>query len=77
MPPAACFRARWARAATKGGGALTLSQAADIVGAWSLVHGFAMLLLDGRLKPLMARLPPGTDADALLGAIFIRARPKA
>ena len=28
-----------------------------------------MLLLDGRLKPLMARLPAGTDADALLGAV--------
>ena len=55
---------------------LTLPQAADIVGAWSLVHGFAMLLLDGRLKSLLARLPPGTDADALLSAIFTRARPK-
>jgi AcrR family transcriptional regulator len=53
---------------------LTLPQAAAIVGAWSLVHGFAMLLLDGRLKPLLARLPPGSDADALLGAIFTRAR---
>lgn len=49
---------------------LTLPQAADIVAAWSLVHGFAMLLLDGRLKPFLARLPPGTDEDALLGAIF-------
>jgi AcrR family transcriptional regulator len=49
---------------------LTMAQAADIVAAWSLVHGFAMLLLDGRLKPLMARLPAGTDADALLEAIF-------
>ena len=46
----------------------------SIIGPWSLVHGFAMLLLDGRLKPLMSRLPPGTDADALLGAIFTRAR---
>lgn len=53
---------------------LTLAQAASIIGAWSLVHGFAMLLLDGRLKPLMARLPPGIDADALLGAIFSGAR---
>jgi len=53
---------------------LTLPQAADIVGAWSLVHGFAMLLLDGRLKTLLSRLPPGTDTDALLGAIFTRAR---
>ncbi|MSP49878.1 MAG: TetR/AcrR family transcriptional regulator [Alphaproteobacteria bacterium] len=50
--------------------ALTLPQAAEIVVAWSLVHGFVMLLLDGRLKPLLARLPPGTDTDALLAAVF-------
>jgi AcrR family transcriptional regulator len=56
--------------------ALTLPQAASIVGAWSLVHGFAMLLLDGRLKPLLARLPPDTDADDLLTAIFDAKRPK-
>ena len=55
---------------------LTLPQAASVVGAWSLVHGFAMLLLDGRLKALMARLPPGTDANALLGAIFAARQPK-
>ena len=55
---------------------LTLSQAASVVGAWSLVHGFAMLLLDGRLKALMARLPPGTDPNALLGAIFAARQPK-
>ena len=74
-PPAACSRARSVRAATRRWRRrLTLPQAADIVGAWSLVHGFAMLLLDGRLKPLLARLPPGTDADALLGAIFTGAR---
>src|SRR5260221_10507441 len=30
---------------------LTLSRAAQIAAAWSLVHGFAMLMLDGRLKP--------------------------
>ena len=55
---------------------LTLSHAASVVGAWSLVHGFAMLLLDGRLKTLMARVPPGTDADALLTAIFDGRRSK-
>jgi AcrR family transcriptional regulator len=55
---------------------LTLPQAASIVGAWSLVHGFAMLLLDGRLKPLLARLPAGVDADTLLAAIFGGARSK-
>lgn len=54
---------------------LTLAQAASIVGPWSLVHGFAMLLIDGRLKPLMARLPPGTDADALLGAVLHTGEP--
>jgi len=50
--------------------ALTLPQAAQIVAAWSLVHGFAMLLLDGRLKPLLARLPAGVDSKTLLAAIF-------
>jgi AcrR family transcriptional regulator len=55
---------------------LTLTQAASIVAAWSLVHGFAMLLLDGRLKGLLTRLPPGTDADALLAAIFSLRRPE-
>jgi hypothetical protein len=34
------------------------------------VHGFAMLLLDGRLNAIMARLPAGTTSDRLLGAIF-------
>jgi len=56
--------------------ALTLPQAAGIVAAWSMVHGFAMLLLDGRLRPLLARLPPGVDADALLAAIFSGAKSK-
>ena len=49
---------------------LTLPQAAQIVAAWSLVHGFAMLLLDGRLTPLLARLPPGADAETLLAEVF-------
>jgi AcrR family transcriptional regulator len=55
--------------------ALTLPQAAGIAAAWSLVHGFAMLLLDGRLKGLLARLPPGADADTLLSAILTGPRP--
>jgi AcrR family transcriptional regulator len=50
--------------------ASTLSQAAQITAAWSLVHGFAMLMLDGRLKPLVARMPDGTDEMALLAAIL-------
>jgi hypothetical protein len=39
------------------------------------VHGFAMLLLDGRLKPLLGRLPPGTDEATLLAAILSGSRP--
>jgi AcrR family transcriptional regulator len=49
---------------------LTLAQAADITAAWSLVHGFAMLMLDGRLKPLIARTRGATDEMTLLGAIL-------
>jgi len=45
---------------------MTLTQAAHIAGVWSLVHGFAVLLLDGRLGRVMARLPPSTGADAQL-----------
>lgn len=52
------------------GGALSLEQAAAIARAWSLVHGFTMLLLDGRLTDILHRLPEGTDADALLDAML-------
>lgn len=52
------------------GGALSLEQAAAIARAWSLVHGFTMLLLDGRLTDILHRLPEGTDADALLNAML-------
>ena len=45
---------------------------ARMVGAWSLVHGFAMLLLDGRLAPVLERLQPGTDAMALLDMVLRR-----
>jgi AcrR family transcriptional regulator len=54
---------------------LTLSRAARIAGAWSLVHGLSMLLLDGRLKPLISRLPAGTDDAALVVAIFSASDP--
>jgi len=49
---------------------LTLPQAADIVAAWSLVHGFAMLLLDRRLDFILTRTQSGTTADKLLEAIL-------
>jgi AcrR family transcriptional regulator len=49
---------------------LSLLQAAHVASAWSLVHGFAMLLLDGGLKRVMAGLPPGTDPDTLLATML-------
>jgi AcrR family transcriptional regulator len=53
--------------------ALSLGQAADIARAWSLVHGFTTLLLDGRLSDILHRLPKGTDAGMLLDAMLKRA----
>jgi AcrR family transcriptional regulator len=50
--------------------ALSLDQAAAIARAWSLVHGFTMLLLDGRLSDILRRLPEGTDAETLLDAML-------
>ena len=38
--------------------------------AWSLVHGFTTLLLDGRLTKILCRLPEGTDAETLLDAML-------
>jgi AcrR family transcriptional regulator len=51
--------------------ALSLDQAAEIVRAWSLVHGYTMLLLDGRLTDIIERLPAGTDAETLFGAMLM------
>ena len=50
--------------------ALSLDQAAAIVRAWSLVHGFTMLLLDDRLSDVLRRSPAGTDAETLLEAML-------
>jgi AcrR family transcriptional regulator len=50
--------------------ALSLDQAAAITRAWSLVHGFTMLLLDDRLSDILRRLPKGTDAETLLDAML-------
>jgi AcrR family transcriptional regulator len=50
--------------------ALSLEQAAAIARAWSLVHGFTMLLLDDRLSDILRRLPDGTDAETLLDAML-------
>jgi AcrR family transcriptional regulator len=50
--------------------ALSLDQGAAVARAWSLVHGFTMLLLDGRLADILRRMPEGTDAETLLGAML-------
>ena len=50
--------------------ALTLEQGAAIARAWSTVHGFTMLLLDGRLADILRRLPAGTDVETLLEAML-------
>jgi AcrR family transcriptional regulator len=50
--------------------ALSLEQGAAIARAWSMVHGFTMLLLDGRLSDILWRLPPGTSVETLLEAML-------
>lgn len=55
---------------------LTLDQAAAVARAWSLVHGFATLLLDGRLADILRHLPEGTSAETLLDAMLRSAVPR-
>ena len=50
--------------------ALSADNAARIVTAWALVHGFALLQIDGRLDPIVRSLPGGMDAMALLDVIL-------
>jgi AcrR family transcriptional regulator len=47
-----------------------LQLAARATASWALVHGFAMLLLDGRLQNTIASLPGGVGADGLLEAVL-------
>ncbi|SAK51531.1 TetR/AcrR family transcriptional regulator [Caballeronia ptereochthonis] len=49
---------------------LPVDAAARLMTAWSLVHGFAMLKIDGRLDPIVRSLPGGMDAMALLDVIL-------
>jgi hypothetical protein len=35
-----------------------------------MVHGFTMLLLDGRLEDILGRLPQGTTAEQLFESIL-------
>jgi AcrR family transcriptional regulator len=47
-----------------------MSLLAEIVRSWSIVHGFAMLMIDHRLDQLLSHLPKGADARDLLRAII-------
>lgn len=47
-----------------------LQLAARATASWALVHGFAMLLLDGRLQNTLASLPDAGNVDLLLEAVL-------
>jgi AcrR family transcriptional regulator len=47
-----------------------LARAAQMVAAWSLVHGFSMLLLDGRLAAITRQLPDGLGTEDLLAEML-------
>lgn len=56
--------------------AMTLEQGGAVARAWSMVHGFAMLLLDGRLIAILQRLPKGTTMDQLFEAMLKSPAPR-
>jgi AcrR family transcriptional regulator len=47
---------------------------AEETASWSLIHGFALLLLDGRLQPGLGARPSARDADRLLESVIEAAR---
>ena len=49
---------------------LSLHRAGRLARAWSIVHGFAILLIDGRWKPIIERLPAGAGAGDLFEAVI-------
>jgi AcrR family transcriptional regulator len=49
----------------------SLAQTAEIVRAWSMVHGYAVLLLDGRLGHFIERLPRGENEASLFRAMLV------
>lgn len=56
-------------------GPLSIGQAAQIAMRWSLVHGYACLMLDGRLKPLLA-MTAGQPDDLVMITQIITNPPK-
>lgn len=55
-------------------GLSVVAAAARATAAWSLVHGFAVLLLDGRLDNTLAALPERLDARTLLEVVLAEVR---
>jgi AcrR family transcriptional regulator len=51
----------------------SVEQLGRMVGGWSLIHGYTMLLLDGRLKALLALAPEGATIDDLFEAMLASA----
>ena len=51
-------------------------QGGAITRAWSMVHGFAMLLLDDRMSEVLRRLPKGTTMDQLFEAMLKSPAPR-
>jgi AcrR family transcriptional regulator len=56
--------------------AMSLEQGGAVARAWSMVHGFAMLLLDDRMSDILRRLPKGTTMDQLFEAMLRSAGPR-
>lgn len=48
---------------------LSVAQFGEVLGGWAFVHGYTLLLLDGRLEPLTRIAPEGTTVDALFDAM--------
>lgn len=64
------------RNAERGGGAgSALDTVASMTASWCLVHGFATLLIDHRLDPLLAYVPGEHKADVLLEAVLAKIKP--
>lgn len=51
----------------------SVEQLGKMVGGWSLIHGYTLLLLDGRLKALLNVAPEGTTTDDLFEAMLASA----
>jgi hypothetical protein len=55
---------------------MSLEQGGAVARAWSMVHGFTMLLLDDRMSDILRRLPKGTTMDQLFEAMLRSAGPR-